>query len=137
MKGRWKVLGNVVAVVAALALCAALAPVAEAQPAGGWAGGWNGSPVSPRPRPGGPDPIEQSKSTSLQRLPSAGPPPAVEYRLVPERRVLVPGSSREIVIPPYYERQLPDGSWTQPPITGYGSRGEGPIYIPEPRQAAP
>ena len=59
------------------------------------------------------------------------------YRLVPERRVLVPGTSREIVIPPYYERLQPDGSWQAPPVTGYGTRGEGPVYVPEPRQAAP
>jgi len=142
-----KGLGRVVAIASAVALALVAAPAlpASAQPAGGWAGGWNGGPVtggwngSPvRPRPGlAPDPIEQSKALSMQGVPSAGPPPAIEYRLVPERRVLVPGSHREIVIPPYYERQLPDGSWTQPPITGYGTRGEGPIYIPEPRQAAP
>src|SRR5687768_1511099 len=112
----------------ALVLGAGLPPGASAQPAGGWAGGWTGGGPAPAPtvRPLGPDPIDQSKALSTRGVPSAGPPPPVAYRLVPEQRVLVPGTSREIVIPPYYERLQPDGSWQAPPVTGYGTRGEGP-----------
>ena len=130
----------------ALALCAGLAPAAIAQPAGGWAGGSTiggsapalGLPPARPVRPLAPDPIEQSKALSARGVPSAGPAPSIVYRLVPEQRFLVPGSpGREIVIPPYYERLQPDGSWQAPPVTGYGTRGEGPVYIPEPRQVAP
>jgi hypothetical protein len=126
--------GRVAAIASgvALALVATLIGAANAQPAGGWAGG--GAPTRPSLRP---DPIDQSKALSARGVPALGSAPSPEFRLVPERRVLVPGTDREIVIPSYYERQLPDQSWTQPPITGYGTRGEGPIYIPEPRQAAP
>jgi hypothetical protein len=132
-------------IAGALALCAGLAPAAIAQPAGGWAGGSTiggsapalGPPARPV-RPLAPDPIEQSKALSARGVPSAGPAPSIVYRLVPEQRFLVPGSpGREIVIPPYYERLQPDGSWQAPPVTGYGTRGEGPVYVPEPRQVAP
>ncbi len=131
--------------LAALALSAGLAPAASAQPAGGWAGGWTGGgpapALGPAPapsvRPLAPDPIDQSKALSTRPVPSAGPEPPIAYRLVPERRILVPGTAREIVIPPYYERLQPDGSVLAPPVTGYGTRGEGPVYVPEPRQAAP
>jgi hypothetical protein len=131
--------------LAALVLGAGLPTAASAQPAGGWAGGWTGGgpapALGPAPapmvRPLAPDPIDQSKALSTRGVPSAGPQSPMAYRLVPERRVLVPGTSREIVIPSYYERLQPDGSWQAPPVTGYGTRGEGPVYVPEPRQAAP
>ena len=124
--------GMRVTAAAALALAVGLAPAAGAQPAGGWAGG------GVAPRPGlAPDPIDQSRALSSRGAPTAGPPPTIQYRLVPEQRVHVPGTGREVVIPPYYERLLPDQSWQAPPVTGYGTRGEGPVYIPEPRQLAP
>ena len=130
--------------LAVLGLGAGLPPAASAQPAGGWAGGWTGGGLAPAlgapaptVRPLAPDPIDQSKALSTRGVPSAGPPPPMTYRLVPERRVLVPGTSREIAIPPHYERLQPDGSWQAPPVTGYGTRGEGPVYVPEPRQVAP
>lgn len=117
---------------AVLALVGWLAPGGSAQPAGGWAGG--GTPT----RPGlAPSPIDQSRALSTRGLPPLSPAPVPDSRLVPERRVRVPGTDREIVIPSYYERRLPDQSWQAPPVTGYGTRGEGPIYIPEPSQAAP
>ena len=116
----------------ALALSPWLPPVASAQPAGGWAGG--GAPT----RPGlAPDPIDQSRGLSMRGLPALPPAPVPEWRLVPERRVQLPGTNREIVIPSYYERQGPIGPPQAPPITGYGTGGEGPIYIPDPSQAAP
>ena len=117
--------------IGTLTLGLGLAPAASAQPAGGWAGG--GTPT----RPGlAPNPIDQSRALSTRGLAPLPPAPVPEWRLVPERRVLVPGTSHEIVIPSYYERQGPFGVQT-PPVTGYGTRGEGPIYIPEPKQAAP
>jgi len=117
---------------AALASSVGLAPVASAQPAGGWAGG--GTPT----RPGlAPNPIDQSRALSTRGLPPLPPAPEPEWRLVPERRVQVPGTNREIVIPSYYERQGPIGPPQAPPVTGYDTRGAGPIYIPEPNQVAP
>ena len=118
---------------AVLVLSVWLAPAASAQPVGGWAGG--GVPA----RPGlAPNAIDQSRALSTRGLPPLSAAPMPEWRLVPEQRVQVPGTKSEIVIPSYYERQLPNQSWPQaPPVTGYGTRGQGPIYIPDPNQPAP
>ena len=117
---------------AVLALGVGMASAPGAQPAGGWAGG--GAPTRPALAP---NPIDQSRELSTRGLPPLPPAPAPEWRLVPERRVHVPGTDREIVIPSYYERQFPDRAPQAPPVTGYGTRGEGPIYVPEPSQTAP
>ena len=115
-----------------LALGVWMGAAASAQPAGGWAGG------GATTRPGlAPNPIDQSRALSTRGLPPLPAAPVPEWRLVPERRVQVPGTDREIVIPSYYERLVPVGPPQAPPVTGYGTRGEGPIYIPEPNQAAP
>jgi hypothetical protein len=79
---------------------------------------------SPGRSPLAPDPIDQSRGLSLRPVPSAPVPPPPTERLVPEQRVIVPGTNREVVIPPHYERQVTDQRWQVPPLTGYGSQGE-------------
>src|SRR5437773_12537239 len=63
-------------------------------------------PPSPARSPLAPDPIDQSPGLSLRPVPSAPVPPPPIERLVPEQRVIVPGTNREVVIPAHYERQV-------------------------------
>jgi hypothetical protein len=77
-----------------------------------------------------PDPIDQSKSLSTRPTPALPAPKEPVERLVPERRVFVPELGREVVIPPHYERRLSDQQYQVPPLSGFGTRGEGPLHIP-------
>ena len=82
------------------------------------------------PRPGfAPDPIGQSRALSERPLQTAPAPPPPAERLVPERRVFVPGMAHEVVVPPHYERRITDQQYQAPPLLGLGARGE-IIHIP-------
>jgi len=119
MSRRWPILTAALAMAVGLA---AAAPALGQSPRGG----------APRPPlPGtAPDPIGQSRALSSRPVLALPPPPSPEERLVPERRVLVPGTRTEIVIPSHYERRLSDQRSQVPPLTGYGTRGEAIIHLP-------
>ena len=99
-----------------------------------FAGGAGGSSAwsQSMPRPGvAPDPIDQARGTATRPVPTLPAPDQPAERLVPERRLRDPGTGKEIVIPPHYERRITDQQSQVPPLTGYGARGEGTIiHIP-------
>jgi len=91
-----------------------------------------GAPAAAQPtwRPGfAPDPIGQSRALSERPLQTAPAPPPPAERLVPERRVFVPGMAHEVVVPPHYERRITDQQYQAPPLIGLGARGE-IVHIP-------
>lgn len=86
--------------------------------------------AQPMARPGlAPDPIDQSRALSTRTVPALPAPAPPAERLVPERRVRVPGTDRQIVVPSHYERRISDQQSQVPPLSGYGAGGE-IIHIP-------
>jgi hypothetical protein len=87
-----------------------------------------GRPPSSLGRP--PDAIDQARQralTPVPRTPAVAPP---AQRWVPERRFYSPEFGREIVVPGHHERRISDQQYAVPPLTGYGPRGENPVFIP-------
>jgi hypothetical protein len=76
------------------------------------------------------DPLEQSRAMSLHPVPTLPAPPPPAERLVPERRIRIPETGQEIVIPSHYERRITDQQYSVPPLTGYDARGQGTVVIP-------
>jgi hypothetical protein len=71
------------------------------------------------------DRVYRDAQKPLPRLPAA-PPPATRW--VPERRVIDPGTRRDVVIPGHEERRITETQVNVPPLTGYGPGG--PVHIP-------
>ena len=94
---------------------------------------WSGAatPTTAQVRPGAaPDPIDQSRGLSTQPRPALPPSGQPTERLVPESRQREPGTGREIVTPPYYDRQTPDRVWQGPPPATYGPPRDTPPRMP-------
>lgn len=90
-----------------------------------------GGPTAAQVRPKlAPDPIDRSRGLSTQPRPTLAAPEEPTERLVPESRQRDPGTGKEMVIPPHYERSTTDRPWQAPPPTGYGTPGERPMRIP-------
>jgi hypothetical protein len=80
--------------------------------------------------PGAPDPIAQSRALSLRPLPAVPPPAPAAERVVPERRVRVPETGQEVVIPAHTERRLSDTQVWVPPLVGYpAAAGGSPAHV--------
>jgi hypothetical protein len=105
------------------ALLGAVSLLAIAAPAAAQAPGVLGSPARPT------DAIEQSRSLSTAPRPSLGPVPTPAERWVPERRVTVPGTARQIVIPGHFERALSDTQVVVPTTPVYGATPGEPQHI--------
>jgi hypothetical protein len=75
------------------------------------------------------DPIDRARSLSTQPRPTLGPLPEPAERWVPERRVVVPSTAREIVVPGHYERRLSDTQVEVPMLPVYGTAPQGPFHI--------
>jgi hypothetical protein len=75
------------------------------------------------------DPIERARSMSTAPRPSLGPAPQPAERWVPERRVTVPGTARQIVIPGHSERVLSDTQVVVPTLPVYGAGPGAPSHI--------
>jgi hypothetical protein len=96
------------------------------------------NPLLPPPTIGGPpgnlgrppDAIDQARQRALAPVPRAPVPAAPVQRWVPERRLYSPELGREIVVPGHYETRISDQQYAVPPLTGYGPRGENPVFIP-------
>jgi hypothetical protein len=108
-----------------LALVAALAgPVVAPGLAPAQVPGLPGSLTRP------PDPIDRARSLSTAPRPALGPAPQPAERVVPERRVTVPGSAQQIVIPAHTERVLSNTQVEVPTLPVYGSTGALPPGVP-------
>ena len=83
-------------------------------------------PVPGRP----PDAIDRSRELSTRPLPRVDAPEPPAERLVPERRVRVPGQDQDVVIPPHYERPLSDQQSVAPTLPGYPADGGPIIHVP-------
>ena len=83
------------------------------------------SPMPARPL----DPIERARSMSTAPRPSLGPAPQPAERWVPERRVTVPGTARQIVVPGHTERVLSDTQVVVPTLPVYGAGPGVPAHI--------
>jgi hypothetical protein len=81
------------------------------------------------PRPFAPDPIDQSRALSTRPLPSVGPVPQPAERYVPERRVTVPGTGREIIVPGHTERAISGTQAQVPTLPTYSTNPTGPFHI--------
>jgi hypothetical protein len=69
------------------------------------------------------DPIDRARELSTAPRPSLGPAPQPRERIVPERRVTVPGTAQQIVIPAHSERVLSNTQVEVPTLAVYGSPG--------------
>ncbi len=95
-----------------------------------WLAGCLPALAQPVSRPGAlPNPLDQVRERATRPPPSAPAPEPPAERLVPERRVRIPETGQEIVIPPHYERRLSDQQSVVPPLTGYGAQGGGAAPI--------
>ena len=95
---------------------------------------WNlasGPAIAQVLRPGtAPDPIQRSRDLSGRPIPQVTAPDQPTERLVPESRQREPGTGREIVTPPYYERSMPDRTWQSAPPTSYSTPTGSPTRPP-------
>ena len=92
-----------------------------------------GPVLAQAPRIGGapPDPIEQSRALSLRALPALPPPAPPAERMVPERRVRIPETGQEVVIPAHAERRISDQQVSVPPLAGFPTGGgAGVVHFP-------
>lgn len=81
--------------------------------------------------PGAPDPIAHSRALSLRPRPALPPAPAPAERVVSERRVRVPETGQEVVIPAHTERRVSDTQVAVPPLAGFpAGGGGGVVHIP-------
>jgi hypothetical protein len=108
----------------ALSLCAWLAGVAGVTPVAPARA--QSVPVPGRP----PDAIDRSRELSTRPVPRVDAPEPPPERLVPERRVRVPGTDKEVVIPPHYERQITDQQSAAPTLPAYPTDGGPIIHVP-------
>lgn len=76
------------------------------------------------------DPIDRARALSTAPRPSLGPAPQPAERVVPERRVTVPGTAQQIVIPAHSERILSNTQVAVPTLPVYGSTGALPPGVP-------
>ena len=84
-------------------------------------------------RPGGalPDPIEHSRALSLRPLPALPPAAPPAERVVSERRLRLPETGQEVVIPAHTERRLSDTQVLVPPLAGFPTGGgPGVVHFP-------
>jgi len=80
-----------------------------------------------------PDPIEHSRALSLRPLPALPPAAPPAERVVPERRLRVPETGQEVVIPAHTERHVSDQQVLVPPLAGFptgGAGGGGVVHFP-------
>ncbi|MBI2528789.1 MAG: hypothetical protein HYV93_22755 [Candidatus Rokubacteria bacterium] len=78
--------------------------------------------------PGAPDPIEHSRALSLRPRPALPPAPPPAERVVPERRVRVPETGQEVVIPAHTERRISATQVWVPPLAGFPA-GDGAAVV--------
>ncbi len=77
--------------------------------------------------PGAPDPIAHSRALSLRPLPALPPAPAPAERVVSERRVRVPETGQEVVIPAHTERRISETQVAVPPLAAFPAGGTGGV----------
>ncbi len=88
-------------------------------------------PAVAQVRPGkAPDPIDQSRGLSTRPVPSLPAPEQPTERVVPESRQRDPGTGREFVVPPHYERSTPGQPSSSPPPSAFPPPGDA---LPRPR----
>jgi hypothetical protein len=101
--------------------------------AGAWAcAGLAALPVAAQAPPSltrPPDPIERARTLATQPRPLLGPAPEPAERWVPERRVTVPGTADQVVVPGHYERRLSSTQVVVPTLPVYGTGAGGPFHI--------
>ena len=77
-----------------------------------------------------PDAIDRAQGMATRPIPGAPPPPPVEERWVPERRLWSQDLGTTIVVPGHYERRITDQRYRVPPLTGFTDPGGRAIPIP-------
>jgi hypothetical protein len=75
------------------------------------------------------DPIERARTLSTAPRPPLGPAPQPAERWVPERRVTVPGTAKQIVVPGHTERVVSDTQVVVPTLPVYGAGPGAPSHI--------
>jgi hypothetical protein len=75
------------------------------------------------------DPIERARALSTAPRPTLAPAPQPAERWVPERRVTVPGTAQQIVIPGHTERVLSNTQVEVPTLPVYGAGPGAPAHI--------
>jgi hypothetical protein len=75
------------------------------------------------------DAIERARSMATAPRPTLGPAPQPAERWVPERRITVPGTARQIVIPGHTERVLSNTQVVVPTLPVYGAPPGAPTHI--------
>lgn len=65
----------------------------------------------------------------MQPRPGLGPAPEPAERWTPERRVTVPGTARQVVVPGHFEQVRSGTQVVVPTLPVYGAGAAGPFHI--------